>query len=50
MNYQDNDDVPTKEVQMRQRIKYLEKQLDANVRTLERICTRLNIKYKRLNK
>ena len=38
------------ETRLRRRIKNLEKQMDEHVRTLERICGRLNIKYKKLRK
>lgn len=44
-----NEDDSIENRMLRRRVKYLEKQLEENIRTLERICNKLNIKYKKLS-
>ncbi len=44
------DEIVIADIQLKRRIRHLEKQLDAHARILERICGRLNIKYKKLSR
>ena len=45
MNNEDNDN-SIYNIQLRQRIKYLEKQLDKQNKTMYKICNKLNIKFR----
>ena len=42
----EEDDNSIYNIQLRQRIKYLEKQLDKQNRTMYKICNKLNIKFR----